>query len=270
MKLLTFLVLFLNQFALGQLKSGSVIYIDFAQDQLTISADSRMNIGAGGHDDTECKISAFGSTFVFSMAGAARKGTEWSAHSVAREIWERESKINPDSTLLPRVVKDFIEAMERIYGDPSVIQDVRKHVSDDPVMANAFFAAVDKAGKLRAQAVDIDFELQLFDSTGKVKLIHNVSEIPADSSASAGHDDIVIEFRHQTTQRAKDYMGWFKRRIADLPPDQQRAELASKYIELSILLHPKNNELAFPVDVLQLRKGTGVHWVWRKPNCPAE
>jgi hypothetical protein len=267
MKLLIFLAISLNQLAWSQLQTGTVIYINVVQGEVTISADSRMNIIAGGHDDTECKIFAFGSKFVFSMAGAARID-QWNAHSVAREIWERESKIHSDTTLLARTVKGWIEAVEPIYGIH--VAEIRKHMNsgDAPVIATAFFAAADKAGTIKVQAVDIVFDLQLFDSTGRVKVLHKIGEIPTNSSASMGHDEIAMEFHFQTTQRAKDYMAWFKRRIATLPPDQQYAELASKYIELSILLHSKNSELAFPVDVLQLRKDTGVRWIYRKDNCP--
>jgi hypothetical protein len=268
MKLLPFLLLLFTQFAWSQFKTGTVVYVDFAQDELTLAADSRMNIGSGGHNDSECKISAFGSKFAFSMAGAARIG-QWNAHSAAREVWKRESKSKSDATLLSRLINGWIEVAKPIYATRDLIADVRKHMSsgDDPVVATAFFAAVDNSGKLKASAVNIDFDLPLFDSTGEIKLISNAHEIPAASSISMGHDDVVIEFRHDTTQRAKEYMNWFRRRIAALPPHRQRAELASKYIELSILLHPKSNELAFPIDVLQLR-ADGVHWVWRKSNCP--
>ena len=268
MSLLLFFVLLINQFARAQFKSGTVVYVDFAQDELTVAADSRMNIASGGHDDNECKISALGSKFVFSMAGAARIG-QWNAHSAAREAWKRESKNKSDATLLSRIVNGWIEVAKPIYATRDLITDIRKRMNngDDPVVATAFFAAVDNSGRLKASAVNINFDLPLFDSTGEIKLISNANEIPAASSISMGHDDVVIEFRHDTTQRAKEYMSWFRRRIAALPPHRQRAELASKYIELSILLHPKSNELAFPVDVLQLR-ADGVHWVWRKGNCP--
>jgi hypothetical protein len=152
MKLLIFLAISLNQLAWSQLQTGTVIYINFAQGEVTISADSRMNIVAGGHDDTECKISAFGSKFVFSMAGAARID-QWNAHSVAREIWERESKIHFDATLLARTVKGWIEAVEPIYGIH--VAEIRKHMNsgDAPVIATAFFAAADKAGTIKVQAV---------------------------------------------------------------------------------------------------------------------
>jgi hypothetical protein len=142
------------------------------------------------------------------------------------------------------------------------------HPGDESVVANAFFAAVDEAGKISVKVINIDFDLQLFDSASIVKMLHETIDIRADHSFAVGLDEIEQEFRSTTTQRAKDYMAWFKRRIATFPRDQQNAELASKYVELSILLHPRNSELAFPVDVLQLR-ADGAHWVWLKSSCPS-
>src|SRR5712671_2893566 len=65
-----------------QVKTGTVIYIDLAKDEFTFAADSRTNSSGGGHEDTECKILAFGNYFVFSMAGAV-KGEKWDAHAIA-------------------------------------------------------------------------------------------------------------------------------------------------------------------------------------------
>ena len=266
MRLAIFLIVILNQIAWSQIQSGTVVYFNLAQDELTIAADSRLNIGTGGHDDTECKISAFGSKFVFSMAGAARVGP-WSGHAVAREVWEKESKVGPDSTLVSRTLAGWVKEVAPIYE--AHIAEFRKRVGAgaDPVIANAAFAGVDREGKITVKIVDIDFDLQLFDSTGKAVIVPQIHDIPVNSSSSIGLDEVAIEFRSQTTERAQDYMAWFKRRISTLPRDQQNAELASKYVELSILLHPRKTELAFPIDVLQLRSNGPVKWFWKKPNC---
>jgi hypothetical protein len=266
MKLTIFVFLAFNQFAWGQIQSGTVVYFNFAPDELTVSADSRMNIGTGGHNDTECKISAFGPKFVFTMSGAVRVGP-WSGHAVARDIWERESKISPDSTLVSRTLAGWVKEATPIYE--AHIADFRKHVrvGGDPVIANAVFAGVDKDGKITVNVVDIDLDLQLFDSTGKAKIIPITHDVAANSSFAIGLDEVAMEFRSQTSERAQDYMAWFKRRISTLPRDQQNAELASKYVELSVLLHPRRDELAFPIDVLELRSNGSVQWFWRKPNC---
>ena len=198
------------------------------------------------------------------------KNPKWYAPSVAREIWERESKTVSSTALLQRVGDEWIEAAERVYGVPRVIQDVRKHVIKIPVITTAFFATIDNSGKLQTRAINIGFDPRLFDATGKVKLTHDSGELYPNSLLIGGLGEVANEFNFQATPRAKNYMSWFKSHIADLPSDRQHAELDSKLVELSILLHPRNKELGFPVDVLQLQEGTGVHWVWRKPNCAAQ
>jgi hypothetical protein len=260
------LVVLLGQIALAQVKSGTIVSINFAQDEITIAADSRVSSGFA-HADTECKIAAFGPKVVFTMSGLL--GTDqWNAQSVARKIWERESKAKFDSPLLPRVVNGWVEAVEPFYGTREVIAGARQHMvpGGDPVVVNAFFATVNQLGQLEAEFVIIDFDVQLYDSTGGLKLIPSIEEASAGMSYFMGHGETVMEFRGETTQRAKDYMSWFNKHIADLPTDLRRAELASKYVKLTILLNPRQDELGFPIDVLQLRRD-GAHWVSVKPNC---
>jgi len=263
------LVLFLSQFAWPQVETGSVIFADFEQDEITIAADSRKNIPENGsHDDSECKISAFGKKFVFSLAGTIERSGHWNARSVARKTWESESKVASKTPLLDRVVAGWIKAMWKFYGEPDTISNIKKHMTGDPVVATAIFAALDKSDTLRMKAVNIDFDPRLFDTENKVKLIDDVSEIPANSHVSMGHDEIAEEFYAGASPRAKDYMTRYVSQIAGLPLHQRRAELFSKLIELSVSLHPNKDQLALPVDVLQIRKGTGVYWARVKPNCP--
>jgi hypothetical protein len=115
--------------------------------------------------------------------------------------------------------------------------------------------------------VDIEFDSALFDSTSQIRITDRSGTVPEGFSGGTGYAEVVLEFMNRTSPRAKDYMNWFMTRIAKMPPSKQTAELASKFIELSILLHPKNSELAFPVDVVQLKGGGSVDWVWVKPNC---
>jgi hypothetical protein len=270
MKFLPVLMLW-SQLAFSQVKTGTVIYANFEKDEITIAADSRINIpGLDGHDDMECKIVALSPKSIFSLAGIAERSNHWDAFEVARQTWKIESKKTLTTNLLNRVVSEWLSTMEKSYADPYVIKDLRAHMKDEPIVATAIFAAVDNTGTLRMEAVDISFDSLFFDSTQQVKLVDKITEIPAHSHISMGHDEVVIEFHDKTTQRAKDYMAWYERRLAGMTVSQSQAELASKFIELSILLHPDNSELGFPIEVLQLRPGTGVHWISHKPKCRNE
>src|SRR6266852_284041 len=98
----TFL-LFLAPIAWSQLKTGTVIYVDLAKNEFTFAADSRLTMTNGGHDDTECKILAFGNQFALAMSGVV-KVANWDAHAVARRIWTEESAKQPDPIQLVPIV----------------------------------------------------------------------------------------------------------------------------------------------------------------------
>jgi hypothetical protein len=238
---------------------GSVFYLDFSQDEITISADSRGTSSLGSHFDTDCKISAFGDKFVFVFVGAVRSDG-WDAHTVARQVWEVDSKSVSDATeLVHMVYKDWVTKMEAIYRRPEVLSRLK-----EPTIANAAFAATDQAGNLFAVGVNITRSL---DSNGTKHVSHNGNEILPTRSISGGRDEVLTEFLDRTSPRAKDYLAEFIPRISLLPPHERRAAFASKLIEWSIQLNPHQSDLGFPIDVLQLRRTSGVHWVTLKKNC---
>jgi len=95
------LVLFVAHPALAQISSGTIIVVDFAEDQLVIAADSRstLNENAGSPNDTECKTTAFGNQLIFATTGSNRytrnDPTDWISP------WDNvdEARIAYDSTV---------------------------------------------------------------------------------------------------------------------------------------------------------------------------
>jgi hypothetical protein len=261
----TFL-LTVTQTAWPQYKSGTVIFLSLSENQLTVAADSRITFGSGEYQDTECKISAFGSKFIFTMAGVAENGTKWNARSIARQIWQSESKDGSGaSDLHIRVSDKWITAMEKVYDDPALIAASRTQTGTD-YLASAAFAALDKSGKINVMLVDIGFDLRFFDATGKIRFFADRRILLKQSAL--GHADVVTEFLSRSSERSIAYMEWFDTTSAALSRSKEQAALASKFIELSILLHPKNTELGFPIDVVQFGPPPlGIHWIWIKPNC---
>lgn len=260
------------QTAWPQVKAGTVIFVDFAKDEITVASDSRTILPEiEGHDDTECKISAFGDKFIFALAGMAKKNDPggWNGHLIARKIWESESASKTDAAeLVLSVSEKWTIAMDEIYGNPEIVRTKRHYQPDNAIFANSFFAATDKTGKLVVRGVDISFDLPLFDSTGKIRLIHTPNAVREGGSGSAGHDEIIGEFMSQSTPRAAEFMRWWVPQISTFSRSAKRAAVASKLIELSILLHAHQEELGFPIDVVQLRPRAGVHWVSNNKNCP--
>jgi hypothetical protein len=239
---------------------------------LTIAADSRTDMPeTGQHLDTECKISAFGSKFVFIMAGMVRKQGYWDAHDVARQVWNEKAKSRTYSAseIVSAVSQEWTKRMEALYASPGLVAGTRRSVTDEPVLAAALFGSTDKTGKLPATAVNIQFDLREFDSSKKVRVRHNMTELHPDIWIAGGHSETAEEYKTQATPKAKAYMESFNKKIQRLPLKAQHSATMKKLIELSILQHPRRNELGFPIDVVQLNKATGIRWIQRKQGCPA-
>jgi hypothetical protein len=237
---------------------------------VTIAADSRTTrIPDGARFDTECKISAFGNQFVFALVGIA-KGEQWNAHTVARETWRALSKLEPDPIkLIPLVAAKWAAQMEDIYKAPNVIRHVRQQPGTDGTIGSAVFAATNNTGNLAMYGENIGFDVGLFDSTGSIRLRSAGKPVSSDSHAAMGLDEIANEFFDKTSVRATDYMNWFSTQLPTTP-ERRIAAISSKMVELTILLDPRDKELGFPIDLLQLRPKTGVRWNAVKKNCPIQ
>lgn len=262
-------ILWAFQMASPQVETGTILFINFTPDDLTVAADSRRTFGdTGKYDDTDCKISAFGNKFVFAMAGGVFTDAGRNPRSIARQIWTTESRTEESATkLVPAVAEKWTTRMEQVYAESGEVGNVRKHTGGE-VLANAFFAATDGEGRMALVAVNIDFDGRLFDTYGQVRVTHDIQNFAIDSWASAGLDEVADEYRLETSDRARKYMARFRTEISALTPREQRAKLATKFVELSIRLHPRKAELGLPVDVLQLKPVVGITWVSLKTNCP--
>jgi hypothetical protein len=260
------------QMAWPQIQTGTSIVYNFSQSQFTIAADSRgVSAETGGHDNTQCKISAFGSKFVFSASGIVKKIDHWNAYTVARGIWQKEltgGQIDANK-ITAAVAEKWVTAMEGIYINDNIVSFRRKQMlpGEEPIIASAIFVATDKSGKIVGHVVDINFDLPLFDSTGTTRFVSRSDPING-PWGSLGLTEVFLEFGKRTTMRASEYMEWFMPQISTLNHSSQGIKLASKFVELTILLHPRNGEVGFPIDIMQFNGGTGVNWFTRKSKCP--
>jgi len=256
----------------AQVHSGTVFFVDFSQNEITIAADSRITDSTGKQLDTECKVSAFGNQFVFVMAGISSNPGLWNAHDIARESWKTESKAGQSAQETASAVSQhWLTKVEEKYNDPEIIKEAREYnPSGEPALANAVFAAIDQSGGIALISANILYDRNLYDSTRQIRIWDTPPKIyKAPRSVYGGLSQIAQEFVAMKTQRSKSYMSWFLPRIANQGFSQQRAAIATKLVELSILLHPKNSSLDFPIDVLQLDTSKGVRWIEKKDKCPA-
>lgn len=249
--------------------SGTVVYVDVSKDEVTIAADSRTLLPSGQHYDSECKISAFGDKFAFAMAGVAA-GPGWNTHDIARQIWEAQPKSTDALDLVRSVSENWITEMEQIYSRPEIVDARAKHGKGN-ALANAVFAATDTLGDLAVHATHINFDRRLFEAKGEVRISHGGDDYRPHSQIAAGQTDVIDDFMKQGSPEARERKRELASEISLLPPGSiRRAYVAEKLVEWSILLSHERAKLALPVDVLQLRKISGVHWVSLKPNCARE
>jgi hypothetical protein len=270
MKSVVLFVALLEPMAWSQVKTGTIIVLIFGKDEITISADSRVNFPNGGQDDTECKLSSFGDIFAFAMAGIASRNdstAKWDTQLIARKIWESESRHESDAAKLVRSVSDRWTAETRkLYTDPLIIRYRRDSESSN--LANATFAATDKGGKLVLTLIDVSFDKALFDAKGEIHLKYSSHELIPGDWATGGLGEIAREFMAPSSTRATEYMNWWLPQISRLDSSGRGIAVATKLIELSILLHPNRQVLGFPVDGLQIRPRTGIRWFANEKKCP--
>jgi len=274
-----FFVLVFCSTAWPQTKTGSVAVYFSSQNQIAMAADSRAVFNdKRGHDDTDCKIRAFGSEFFVVITGFASHGKDafapsWSGYKDARNAWLTATHLKGGLSarrLVDTVAEEWATAMEteNHLKTPAAIDAIRlTEFGGGSVVVSAFFGATDKDGELVAATTDISVDLPLFDKRHEVKLSHVTKDVPLGNMGVLGFPEIVTEFHFQTTDRARKLMSRYLRKISRLTPEAQNAAQAAKLVELSIELHPRKEFLAKPVDELQLVRGKGINWLARKPGC---
>lgn len=267
-------------YALPQVSTGSVVFIDFSNDEITVAADSRTNDEmAGVHFDNECKISVLGNRFVFAVTGFAQRADYlpsgslkpvWSAQAEARTAFEGAFTIHSNvDELTSDTAKKWTQAVEKdIENSRSIFPGIRRQLDQRGIVTSGFFATTDQTHRFSARSANIIVDVAKYDATGEIKLNAESDEIMRPNSwGYSGFYEIMREFSSESTPRAQEYMKWFRSQIENLSPSERRAAIASKMIELSILLHPQRELLGFPVDVVQLDAGEDARWVSRKPSC---
>src|ERR1035437_2838878 len=100
MKYLALLLALCSEMAWSQLQAGTVIFLDFEKDEITMSADSNLRSANTGEIVKDCKISTFGNKFAFQIAGLIKDAIPngWDVRRIARQIWQSESAHESDAS----------------------------------------------------------------------------------------------------------------------------------------------------------------------------
>ena len=274
---LAFLMM-LGSLAKGQIHSGTVIVVGLFEDKFVIAADSRAifkDQPGRPIDDSSCKISAFKNGVVFTTANAeaysdpSGRVAGWDnadeAGRVARLHPATAGKSAADSveTIADRWAQTIKTHWNSLYlRTPQTVIHATEH-------GNGFITcgifAESRSGEIAATSRDLYFVSDSADHFKIVPVYINVGGIRA-----VGRTDVINEFFHTTSKRAKDEREkWITQHNTSgsmLRPNWIDLSFLVRLIELTIK-YDSSGEVGGKIDVLELQKDGAIHWVKRKANC---
>jgi len=199
---------------------------------------------------------------------------KWDAYDIAHSIWASQSKVVHDPVkLIATVANKWADEVERHLQIPESIRVIRQRLTDGNVFESAFFAATSPSGELVSSQINFFLDVDLYDKLGQIHVWHEPNKnlgMGGSSRAAIGYSEVAAEFDQQASKRAQAYMKWYLPKISLLKPTSQNAAVAEKLVELTILLHSAQEYLGFPIDELQLVRGTGIHWLHQKKSCQGQ
>jgi hypothetical protein len=266
--------------ARAKVETGSVVVVMYNEDQAVMAADSRRtNVATGRVLDDDCKIAAFGDKFIAGWTGASHLPTGITSKTVTLRIWRAESSRRGKSTnrqFVHVIASAWQAAMIRHWteeADAVVIDELSKQFPDQEGIAAAIFASLDSGlGVVDLCGTNINFDRNSRDRFHGIPgpIVDLVGPKPGPElvlrDAELGSFDIALEYLRQTTPRAKEFMQSFVPYVESLAPEKRAEEMARKMVELQIKLGGTAG-VGGNIDVLELGRGIGTHWVQAKEQC---
>jgi hypothetical protein len=279
MKTMVFLIIFvLSLRADPQVETGTLIVLDSSLDEIVVAADSRAYSTLWQADDT-CKISALGNQLIFAASGFGRytspdTSDAWDTHTIAKNIFVslfHKRTAEPMPLRLAKAwggeVKKKLE--ESLARDPQILSLADE---GDNTLTTGLFAGFD-GGSLFIVLAKITYVIdanRLITASFSIdSVIHQPDEL------FLGKADIAEELFEHKTDRSKRWM-----KDLSASTHLSRDPLASNVIgtvrisienEPAITVgHRKLVPIGGPIDAVRLRRASGIEWIQRKPNCPAD
>jgi hypothetical protein len=255
----------------AQLFSGTLVVVDLAYNQLILVADSRSRIdGLHPPDDTSCKIAAFDGHLVFASSGVS----EFPADSKLKLVksWRNvdEARNAIDSQRFNRGTTGYVWRIADTWAK-AILSDWQfvyalypktvERNAEDGAVTTGMFAGVENGVIVIAREVLTFSKENAIRKAEPFKITRERCTIYP--CAMETGRDIAYEFLDGKTPRAKrEHLDASTTLSASdrLRRDVRLAELTKAYDPVYV-----NGDL----DVVELSKGGGVHWVARKRNCPA-
>jgi hypothetical protein len=275
--LMSFLVL-VPYSACAQISSGTVIVFGISRDKVIVAGDSRGLIAGEAPNDHMCKIVALGTRLIFTQAGVTEDihtvavSKNWSAAKEASRAFDTFQKSNAKADPIDQVSGDWLVSMKKIYS--RLLRTNRQEILDrdgDTLIASVF-VGLDIGGHIKARQIIISFD-RAAEQSGTPKLIvdNQLLEITDQNTFHlTGHGEVAYEFWVQSSTRAKiDWQGWQLELGKHLGEDADVLN-AVHLVDVSESYAPADWGIGGAIDVAEIFPNTGVHWIHRKPECPAQ
>jgi len=260
-----------------------VIIVGVAKDKIVVAADSRESTDAGVYGDKGCKITALNDKLIFGAAGLTKflpigGIVGWDVVRDARaaladiKIRDRD---NPGD-FMGRVASNF-GARARTNISKSFPRNLIPGLVDNKVLVGGYFIGSDEVGNLTIFEVFVREKIK----DGSRGFGFTTTKIVASKEAiyftNIGESDVFDEFVAGKSQRSlvwRQQIRTYARQhgIADIDMAEAMmlVDLTGSYGQEKVSDRSTVQLVGGPTDAIELRRGKGVQWVQRKPNCPQQ
>ena len=260
--------------ALAQADSGTIVVINFAEDEVVVAADSRaIRQDTGVPDDSYCKIAVFRHQFVFASVGASR----FLDHATGKTLWDNNDLANQ----AVRASQSHDRQVSNLYAAAlDWAQAVKSHWDahrEDARKIPGPRGGQITAGEFMDNSLAIEIGEIRFDPKNEFDPIRQNIGLPPDDrcwpcSANGQTSRICVAGKHADVAKKFCAQRKIQDRIsarAPLKVPTRAAALAAKIVELTIGTYEKTaGDVGGPVDVVSVSRNGTVTWHARKSTCP--
>jgi len=255
---------------------GTIVMVGLSKEELVIAADSR-NIIQGRPDDSACKIVALGHRLIFTAAGMAGEGDPahpiWSATDEARRAFGlTQSDSSTDG-------KTEVVKTAEVWA-AAISQDLKSAIKRSPTIITGFFenliligifGGLDRIDQPEFAAVTLTYN-RLASQPEEPVIDWTINEYKFTGPGGVvlqpyGDVDVFKEIEAGQTERAK-IESVERQRIIDSHDPRAVETITIRAAEKTIAFST-DGKVGGEVDAVSLRASSGVRWIRRKTNCPA-
>jgi hypothetical protein len=267
---------------------GTIIVLNLTNDELVIAADSMGTHGTSSlfkPDYAQCKIVTFDNQIVFAgVNNIAYEGSgigdpmpKWDARSIVADIVHSQPSPSSVISRIDDIASKWASSMaEKFRAEykwhPGNLLPSAKE-GKGMLLGGLFAESVQ--GILRTRVVLITFNPAQTDPVGILIAPGIVNagcwacgQTDGGRVCAAGQPSVIADFCTRSTDRAKGPEGdmTYDKRLLELGWTRSSL-LALRLADLTEAYDPSGT-VGGPIDVVELKKNGGVHWIARKDNCP--